>query len=195
MDNFISASDRIISAAIDIISDAGLASLTIPIISMRTNLSEMMIYKYFTNTDEILDEVVATYFRFDNGIFKTLSSRDSTNIEKLSIYVDAYGSYYNSYYSLSAIMLQYEELLHNTKTREKVEQGYLYRREGLKNIFQDAIQSGEISDIYTADNLADMLLGIFIVTSLNRRVMQRKKSYKEEISLLYTRWIDTITKK
>ena len=44
--DFISARDRIISASIDIISDAGLESLTIPKISMRTNINEMMIYSY-----------------------------------------------------------------------------------------------------------------------------------------------------
>ena len=52
-EDFISARDRIVSASIDIISDAGLASLTIPIISMRTNINEMMIYKYYSDTDAL----------------------------------------------------------------------------------------------------------------------------------------------
>ncbi len=193
-ENFISARDRIIAASIDLISDAGLGLLTIQNISMRTNLSEMMIYKYFSNTDEILREVVVTYFKFDKLIFKTLDSREDSYIERIYYYVDAYGSYYNSYYSLSAIMLQYEELLHNTYTRELTEQSYKDRREGIVKLFEGALKNGEIIDIYTPEMLADMLLGIFIVCSLNRRVMQRRKSYKDEIKILFDKWISTIKK-
>ena len=119
--DFISARDRIISASIDIISDAGLESLTIPIISMRTNINEMMIYKYFSDTDEILEEIVATYFRFDKSVFKSIEAQNDTYLDMISAYVNQYGTYYDSYYSLSAIMLQYEELLHNTHTRETIQ--------------------------------------------------------------------------
>ncbi|MBO5608826.1 MAG: TetR/AcrR family transcriptional regulator [Eubacterium sp.] len=191
-EEFVSAKDRIISASIDIISDAGLDSLTIKNISMRTNITESMIYKYCSNTDEILVDVVTTYFKFDSGIFKTIATKDTSYMDKIFIYVDAYSSYYNSYYSLSAIMLQYEELLHNTHTREIVEKGYTFRRECLTKLFQGALDNGELTCEYTAEQLADLLLGIFIVCSLNRRVIQRRKSYKEEINIFYDKWIKTL---
>ena len=191
-EEFVSARDRIVSASIDIISDAGLASLTIKNISMRTNMTESMIYKYCSNTDEILVDVVTTYFKFDGSIFKTIDTRDVSYMDKIYIYVDAYSSYYNSYYSLSAIMLQYEELLHNTYTREIVEKGYNFRRECLTKLFEGALENKEIEVDYTAEQLADLLLGIFIVCSLNRRVIQRRKTYKEEINIIYDKWIKTL---
>ena len=194
IEEFISARDRIIAASIDIISESGLVSLTFPNISFRTNMSEMMIYKCFTNVDEILEEVVSTYFKFDNSIFKTLESKSDSYLKRIDMYVDAYGSYFNSYYTLSSIMLNYEELLHNTRTRELIEKGFVSRREGLKRIFQGAIDNGEIIDDFTAEMLADMLLGIFVVCSLNRRVLVRKKSYHEEIKILSGKWLDTIKK-
>jgi AcrR family transcriptional regulator len=190
--DFISARDRIISASIDIISDAGLESLTIPIISMRTNINEMMIYKYFSDTDEILEEIVATYFRFDKSVFKSIEAQNDTYLDMISAYVNQYGTYYDSYYSLSAIMLQYEELLHNTNTREIVEKGYNFRRECLTKLFEGALENKEIEVDYTAEQLADLLLGIFIVCSLNRRVIQRRKTYKEEINIIYDKWIKTL---
>ena len=127
-EDFISARDRIVSASIDIISDAGLASLTIPIISMRTNINEMMIYKYYSDTDEILEEIVATYFRFDKSVFKSLETQNESYLDMLYGYAKSYGTYYDSYYSLSSIMLQYEELLHNTHTRETIQKGYIEER-------------------------------------------------------------------
>ena len=127
-DDFISARDRIVSASIDIISDAGLASLTIKNISMRTNIREDMLYKYYSNTDEILIDIVQSFFRFDNAMMKTASAKNVSNVEKILLFNDALISYYDSYYSVSAIMLQYEELLHNISTREIVESGYNNRK-------------------------------------------------------------------
>ena len=151
-----------------------------------------MIYKCFTNTDEILVEVVNLYFRFDKGIFSTLESRSITNLEKIKMYVDNYGTYYNNYFSLSAIMLQYEELLHNTNTREIVQQGFLERRENLAKIFDNAISNGEIKADVKGEMLADNLLGMFIVCSLNRRVMVMSRSFKDEIDIQYSKWIESL---
>ncbi len=192
-EEFISVTDRIISASIDIISDAGLESLTTSNISMRTNISEVMIYKYFSDTDEILREVVATYFKFDKSIFKTLFSRNGSYLERIDQFVEAYSSYYDSYYSLSAIMLQYEELLHNTHTRDIVEKGYLERRGGLTTLFAGALENGELKDVnMPADRLADHLLGLFLICSLNRRVMNRKMSYKDELVMMYKKMIEVL---
>ena len=72
-EEFISVQDRILSSAIDLISDAGLALLSFANISMRVNIPEAMIYKYYSDVNELLQDIVKTYFKFDKGIFKTIS--------------------------------------------------------------------------------------------------------------------------
>ncbi|MBO4863434.1 MAG: TetR/AcrR family transcriptional regulator [Eubacterium sp.] len=191
-EEFISVQDRIISASIDIISDAGLASLNFKNLSLRTAINESMLYKYYLDTNEILVDVVKTYFMFDKAIFKTLASKNVSYIDKIEFYVDQYGQYYNSYYSLSAVMLHYEELLHNTHTREIVESGYLKRRSVLTELFEEAIKSKEIVDTFSAQQLADSLLGMIMLSLLNRRVMIYKKSIKDELLSYYRTWIDTL---
>ncbi len=191
-EDFISARDRIVSASIDIISDAGLFSLTMKNISMRTNISEPLIYKYYSNTDEILCDIVEDYFRFDNGIFKTISSKDEPGVKKVLLYVDAISAYYNSYYSISALMLQYEELLHNTNTREIIEYGYNNRRDFLVNLFKEAEKNKELKDELVPERLADTLIGLIHISILNRRVMNRRKSLKEDINLNVKQLMKTI---
>ncbi|MBR6402557.1 MAG: TetR/AcrR family transcriptional regulator [Eubacterium sp.] len=191
-DDFISARDRIVSASIDIISDAGLASLTIKNISMRTNIREDMLYKYYSNTDEILIDIVQGFFRFDNAMMKTASSKNVSYVQKILLFNDALISYYDSYYSVSAIMLQYEELLHNTHTREIVEIGYNNRRKYIADLFEEAIKANEIKKGYKAENLADVLLGIIHICTFNRRVMNRKRSLKEEITYSVNSMMKTI---
>ena len=191
-DDFISARDRIVSASIDIIRDAGLASLTIKNISMRTNIREDMLYKYYSNTDEILIDIVQGFFRFDNAMMKTASSKNVSFVEKILLFNDALISYYDSYYSISAIMLQYEELLHNISTREIVETGYNNRRKYLVDLFDGAIKANEIKKGYSADSLADLLLGIIHICTFNRRVMNRKRSLKDEIKSSVNSMMKTI---
>ncbi len=191
-EEFISVKDRIISASIDIISDAGLMSLDTKNISRRTNITEAMLYRYYSNTDEILSDIIDYYFRFDSSIFSTLKSRDSSNIEKIYMYLDAYGSYYNSYYSLSAIMLQYEFLLHNTVVREKVVNGYLTRRNFLVGIFKSAIEENEIADTFTPEQLADIIMGLVQVNTLNRRMVNYKNSLKEELKDIADKFLNDL---
>lgn len=191
-EEFISVQDRIISASIDIISDAGLDSLNYKNIALKTNISEDMLYKYYYDTNEILIDIVKTYFKFDKSIIKTICSKNVSNVEKIGLFMDAFCSYYSSYYSLSAVMLQYEELLHNTHTRELVEGGFLNRRTVLVSLLENAIKDREITNVYTADQLADQLLGFIRVCFLNRRVMIYKKSIKDDIMSNYKIWINNL---
>ncbi|SNU08006.1 hypothetical protein SAMN06297422_11430 [Lachnospiraceae bacterium] len=191
-EEFISVQDRIISASIDIVSDAGLSSLNYKNISLKTNISEDMLYKYYLDTNEILIDIVNTFFKFDNSIIRTINSKDVSYIDKIAFYIDAFCSYYNSYYSLSSIMLQLEELLHNTHTRELVESGYMNRRRCLLDLFENAIENHEINNNYNAEQLTDQLLGFIRVCFLNRRVMIYKKSIKEDIMSYYKIWINSL---
>ncbi len=191
-EEFISAQDRIISASIEIISDSGLGSLSFRNISLKTNIGEAMLYKYYLDTDEILVEIVKTFFRFDKGVFKTINSKDIPYIEKVELYIDAFCSYYNSYYSLSSIVLQYEELLHNTNTRELIERGYIGRREFLSLLFENAKHNSEINTGLTASQLADNLIGYINICTLNRRVMLHKKSLKDDVMSYFKTWIKSI---
>ena len=158
-EEFISARDRIVAASIDIISDAGLVSLSMKSISMRTNISEAMLYKYYADTDEILSDIITTYFKFDSGLYKTLRAKECSYIKKVLMFAESLASYYENYYSISAIMLQYEELLHNVKTREAVEYGYVSRRQFLTELMDNAKENNEINASLKSEEIVDLILG------------------------------------
>ena len=191
-EEFISAKDRIISASIEIVSEAGLFSLTPGHVSMRTNIREDMLYRYYSNTDEILSDIVDYYFRFDNAVFNTVRSLDSNYVDKLHMYIEDFATYYGNYQSLSAIMMQYEELLHNTTVRDKIESGYLTRYSFLHNLFDNAIKNKEIKDDFSPVELADFVTAIFRIKVLNRRVMNTSKPLKDEIIQTMDKWFKYI---
>ncbi|MCR5544052.1 MAG: hypothetical protein K6F55_07860, partial [Eubacterium sp.] len=170
----------------------GLFSLTPGHVSMRTNIREDMLYRYYSNTDEILSDIVDYYFRFDNAVFNTVRSLDSNYVDKLHMYIEDFATYYGNYQSLSAIMMQYEELLHNTTVRDKIESGYLTRYSFLHNLFDNAIKNKEIKDDFSPVELADFVTAIFRIKVLNRRVMNTSKPLKDEIIQTMDKWFKYI---
>ena len=86
-EEFISVKDRIVMSAVDLISDAGLASLNTKNLSMRVNIPEAMIYKYYGDMNDLMADVATLYFKFDKMVFKTVMSRKDTNVNKISIFI------------------------------------------------------------------------------------------------------------
>lgn len=178
-ESFISTRDRIVSTAIEIISDSGLSQLTTKTVSAKANISEPLLYKYYGDMNELLVDVVDYYFRFDSTVEKTVRAKKGRYIDKIMTYVETYATYYDSYVELSTLMLQFEELLHNPYTREKVEGGMNNRRNFLITLFDGAIDKGEINIGLTSKQLADSVMGYFLMDSFNRRITYTSWTYKK----------------
>lgn len=192
-DSFISRKDRIIASAIEIISEFGLSALTTRNLALKENMSEALIYKYFGGIDDVLVEVVEYYSKFDNGIRQTVTSKNEKYIYKVRDYLEAYVTYYDNYYAISTIMLQYEELLHNTNTRDKISWCIVERTKFVEDLFAKAIKNKEIIDTFTPSELTNTLFGVLRNHTLTRRIIYTKKSYKKEVMDNIRKWIDLIT--
>ena len=194
-ESFISTKDRIISTAIDIISESGLSNLTTKTISIKANLSEPLLYRFYGDIDELLVDVVNYYFRFDKGIRKTIQGKEGTNIERIKAYVENYAIYYENYYTLATLMLQYEELLHNAATRELIVEGATSRRNYVTELFQAALDTGEIKEGLDPANLADVVHGFIRAAILKRRFGAQRGSLGKEICVFIDDLIRLISKK
>ncbi len=178
-ESFISTKDRIISTAIEIISDSGISQLTTKTVSLKANISEPLLYKFYGDMNELLVDVVDYYFKFDNTVEKTVRAKKGRYIDKIMTYVETYATYYDSYSELCTLMLQFEELLHNASTREKIVEGMNNRRDFLITLFDGAIDKGELNIPLTSRQLADSVMGYFLMDSFNRRITYNSWTYKK----------------
>lgn len=192
IDSFVSRKDRIIASAIEIISDSGLSALTTRNLAIKENMSEGLLYKYFGGIDEVLVEVVDYYSKFDRGIRQTVKCKDISNIQKIVDYLEAYATYYDNYYAISTLMLQYEELLHNIDTREKISRCISDRLMFLEELFSAAISDKEISDRLTPQELANNTTGVMMSHILSRRIVYHKRSFKQEFMDNINKWLEII---
>ncbi len=180
-ENFISRKDRIIASAIEIISESGLASLSTRTLANKENMSEALIYKYFGGINEVLVEVVEYFVRFDNSIIKTVQGKHVSNVEKIHDFFETYAIYYDNYMEISAIVLNYEELLHNTGTREIIGTCIEERNMFLLQLIQDAMKAGEINEIFTAGQLKCILMGVLRTQLLDRRTTYHSEPLKTDV--------------
>lgn len=192
IDSFVSRKDRIIASAVEIISESGLAALTTKNLAMKENMSEALLYKYFGGINEVLVEVVDRYLMFDKGIRKTIRAKEGSALEKLDDYMTAYATYYDNYYAMSTLMLHYEELLHNSDTREKIAWGITERLTFLEEIFKEAMEKKEIVDIISPAELANNFTGMLMAHILSRRIVYHKKTFKQELLDNLNSWIKLI---
>ena len=191
-DSFVSRKDRIISSAIEIISDSGLSSLTTHNLALKENMSDALLYRYFGSINEVLVEVVDYYARFDDSIRQTVSAKQVTNIQKIKDYFEAYATYYENYYAISTLMLQYEELLHNADTREKITKCITERQLFLEELFDKAIAEHEITTLFSGFDLATQVTGVLMAYILKRRIVYIKTTFKQEFMGFLNKWFELI---
>lgn len=192
--SFINRKDRIIASAIEIISEAGLASLTTKTLAMKENMSESLLYRYFGSIEEVLVEVVDTFTKFDKGLILTVEAKEISHVDKVVEFLSTIGTYYDGYMELGAIVLNYEELLHNVNTREAIASCIQMRTDFVRHELEVAIEEGEIVDTFTPEELSNILFGSLNRDLLNRRIQYDRRAHNEVAKSMLNKLADILRK-
>lgn len=194
MNSFVNRKDRIIASAIEIISEAGLTSLTTKTLAMKENMSESLLYRYFGGIEEVLVEVVDTFTKFDKSLLATIEAKDISHLDKVVEFLKTISTYYAGYEELGAIVLNYEEFLHNVNTREAVAGCIWVRTDFVRKEFKAAIEDGEIIDTFTPEELSNIFFGSLNRDLLNRRIQYDSKTHHEAAKPMLDKLADMLRK-
>ena len=177
--SFINRKDRIIASAIEIISEAGMASLTTKSLAMKENMSESLLYRYFGGIEEVLVEVAETFVKFDKGLMTTIEAKDIPHLDKVTEFLKTLSTYYDNYQELGAVVLNYEDFLHNVNTRDIITKCIHMRTNFVRKELKTAMDEGEIINLFTPEELANILLGSLNRDLLNRRIQNDRVTHNE----------------
>lgn len=194
MNSFVNRKDRIIASAIEIISEAGLTSLTTKTLAMKENMSESLLYRYFGGIEEVLVEVVDTFTKFDKSLLATIEAKDISHLDKVVEFLKTISTYYAGYEELGAIVLNYEEFLHNVNTREAIAGCIWMRTDFVRKEFKAAIEDGEIIDTFTPEELSNIFFGSLNRDLLNRRIQYDSKTHHEAAKPMLDKLADMLRK-
>lgn len=175
--NFVNRKDRIIASAIEIISESGLSSLNTKTLAMKENMSESLLYRYFGGIEEVLVEVIETYTKFDKSMLATIEAKNISHLDKVLELLRTLGTYYDGYQEMGAIVLNYEELLHNVNTREAIANCIKVRTEFVRQHLKAAMEEGEIRDDFSPEELSNIFMGSLTRDLLNRRIEYDNRSH------------------
>ncbi|MDE6760323.1 MAG: TetR/AcrR family transcriptional regulator [Lachnospiraceae bacterium] len=190
--NFVNRKDRIIASALEIISEAGLASLTTKTLAMKENMSESLLYRYFGGIEEVLVEVVDNFTKFDNSIIATIEAKDISHLDKVLELLKTFSTYYSGYKEIAAVVLNYEEFLHNVNTRETIATCIAVRTNFIRKEIEAAIREREIVDIFTPEELADIFMGSLDRDLLNRRIQNDNKTHIQVVASIVDKLADML---
>ena len=190
--SFVNRKDRIIASAIEIINEAGLASLTTKTLAMKENMSESLLYRYFGGIEEVLVEVVDAYTKFDNSMIATIEAKQISHLEKVLDFFRTLSTYYEGYKEMSAIVLNYEGLLHNVNTREAIARCIENRTSFVRKELAAALEEREIVNTFTPEELACIYFGTLERDLLNRRIVYESKSHVQAANSLLDKMADRI---
>lgn len=192
--SFINRKDRIIASAIEIISEAGLGSLTTKALAMKENMSESLLYRYFGSIEEVFVEVVDTFTKFDKSLIATIEAKEISHLDKVVDFFNTLGIYYDGYQELSAIVLNYEEFLHNVNTREAIASCIQMRTDFVRNELKAAMEEGEIIDTFTPEELSNVFFGSLNRGLLNRRIQYDRRAHNEVTKSMLNKLADILRK-
>ncbi len=189
--NYISRKDKIVIAAIDIIDELGVQSLSSKNIAARENISEALIYKHFKSLQEIILEVVKTYVKFDNSIINTLINKDISNKEKIQEFFEMYGVYYENYPAITAVSKVIEHLLHYEEAKEIICNSLKNNLEFLEEVIKDGLANNEFKTVFEPRELSTVLIGNLEMIVSIWRISDKSYKLTDKINDSIKKIVDT----
>lgn len=190
--SFVNRKDRIIASAIEIISEAGLASLTTKALAMKENMSESLLYRYFGGIEEVLVEVAENFVKFDKGLMTTIEAKDMSHLGKVIEFMKTLSTYYDNYQELGAVVLNYEGFLHNVNTRDIITKCIYMRTDFVRRELKAAIDEGEIIDLFTPEELTNIFFGSLNRDLLNRRIQNDSVAHNEAAKFILEKFTQVL---
>lgn len=173
--------DNIIITAIDLLDEVGVQGMTTKEIAKRQHITEPAIYKQFTGKKEIILTILQKFSDFDKSIYNTVIEQNMSCRKGLVYFMSTYAEYYQSYPQISTVLLSYDMFKYDSITNEKMKNIINERRNLLSKIILAGQEEGGFSKRISADDAAEVILGILISTTYNWKMDNCSFSLKEKL--------------
>lgn len=179
--SILSRKDRIIISALDIIEQLGFQGLSTKELAARQGIAESALYRHFRSKDEIVVAVLEYYAKFDQSIFNTARQTALVAKEKIIYVITAYAEYHENYPALTAILCSYDSLRCNAVTQEVIKDTFFYRTNALAELVAEGQAQREIGTQFAADEIAEIIFGIYHFEVLKWRASDYQFSFKDRV--------------
>jgi AcrR family transcriptional regulator len=185
--------ETLIITAIQIIHENGFQGLSTREIARREGISESTIFKHFKSKNELVLAVLEHFSQYDQAMEESILLRDLSPMQRVLHLIDNYLIYYENYPEITAILQSYNNLLHETELRGKVQSISFSRAKAIKSLIDESIKVGEMDSAVNSESLADIILGTIQRIILKWRMKEFDFSLREYTLSSITMILDAFT--
>lgn len=151
--------ERLIITAIEVLDELGIQGLSTREIARRQGVSEATLFRHFKSKNELLLGVLDHFSKFDNDILQSTKLKKLSSKEAIIYLVTSAVEYYENYPAITSIMQIFDVLRYDPEISDKVMQILTNQSAMIRNLIEEAQQSGEISREADSENLTAIILG------------------------------------
>ena len=172
--------DSLIITTIDIIDDIGIQGLSTREIAKRESISEATLFRHYKNKSDLLIAVLDYYSKFDQDLFHSTQLMNLNAKEAIRFYFATTVEYYENYPALTSIVQLFDVLRYDKDLSDKVIEILKKRFNYLRELIAQAKDKKELKEESVGDELADLIGGILLETTLRWRFSGRRFSLKKQ---------------
>ncbi len=172
--------EKLIITTIEIIDELGIQKLSTREIARRQGVSEATLFRHFRTKNDLLHAVLDYYTKFDLDICESIKMKKLKPREAIFYYIDLYTEYYQNYPAITSIMGLSDVLRYEADLADKVKSIFYNRTSFIKELIEQAQESGDIRPDIDSENLAITAYGFYQSLCLKWRFENQGFSLKEK---------------
>lgn len=182
MDNsLLNRKDHLILTTIDIIDELGIQGLSTREVAKRVGMSNAVVFSHFKSKNELILAVLDYFTQYDKAVVQALHSKGLQASEGIVFFIDSFVTYYENYPAITALIEAYSGLKCENELSEKVKQILYERLSYIKQMVEEGQAKAQIRSDYTAECVADIILGSFRMICLKWRMSDYHFPLRERV--------------
>ena len=179
----ISAEQRkeyIVLISIDLIHENGIDHVSTKEIAKRLNISEALIFKYFSKKSEIFKAVLDLFVRYDKDLFATANFKNENILEDMMLSFNILLRYYENYPAITSIYQAYYSFHNEPELKALVTEIFMKRSMYIRQLIEKAQEKHWITQNYNSEMIADILSSTIRGMCLKWRMKDYSFSLRDE---------------
>lgn len=172
--------DSIILAAIEIIDEVGIHSVSTREVAKRVGISEPAIFKHFKTKSDLILAVLEHYTKYDMDVIQSIRRKALKPRDAIMSFIETYATYYENYPQITALPQSLDLLRNDPNLSSPIDHMLNIRTNFLMELLNQAKAEENLTKL-NSEYLAITLMGLVKEWCLRWRISNHAFPLKEKI--------------
>lgn len=173
--------DKILISAIELLDESGISGLTTKNLAKRQSVSEPALYRQYKNKQEIIDEILEEYARYDEKIENSIKASALSGREAVLFYITRFAELYENYSELTTVMFSFDLFFYQEKSLEYMTNVNQNRLLFLSQLIEANRGDFSFDKSFSSLEMTELIMGMFLAVTYQWRMHGKDFSLKDKI--------------